>query len=382
MSICSKPVFYFLLSLSALTCARASDLVTFKGLYGKNTDEIRTSYKTRFDGLQIMYVNALQSFQEQTQGKGDLKATKAAISEIERFKKARCLPAETADDEIPEIKALQEAYVGQYSKLESEMLARLCDLSAKYEQALERLQKDLTRALKLDEATAVMEERQKAKDAINDFNVRITSLKGGHWAGEAAPDAMPGNDAGEVQDTPPESVAEKIKASVSVATESVAEPAVKRITVYVDAKTVGRGGNTKSSRSKVRNMTCEVSARLTSFDVRHTPARVIVFFIGRDSDGSLLVAEKQEREVELDKAKGWVGSFTSKDIRENDPYHYFYYDNGDRRWFNGAKLQGWVVQVWACGQLAGKGASLNQLMKYADSKDLAKEIGLMLEGNE
>lgn len=382
MKVCHKPVFCFLLALLALTCARASDLKTFKGVYGKNTDEIRTSYKARFDELQVMYGNALQSFQSQAQGQGDLKATKAAISEIERFKKFRCLPAETAEDEIPAIRALQEAYVGQYGKLETEMFARLSDLSVKYEQALERLQKELTRALKLDEATAVLEERQKIKSAIKDFNARRESLKGGDAAGEAEPDVAPVKEPVEVKDAPPQPRPEKRVDAVAAANEPAADVSGKRVTVYVDAKTVGRGGSTKSAYSKVRNMTCDVSVRLTSFDVQQTPARVVVFFVGRDRDGSLLVADKQDRPAVLDKTKGWVGSFTSKDIRENDPYYYYYYENGVRRWFNGAKLQGWVVQVWAGGQLAGRAASLNQFMKYAESQDLVKEIGLMLEGNE
>ncbi|MDD2454717.1 MAG: hypothetical protein PHE10_00125 [Kiritimatiellae bacterium] len=383
MGIYNKQIIcVFLLSLAARTCARASDLKTFSDLYGENTDEIRAYYKSRFDGLQVMYGNALQSIQDQAQAKGDLKATKAAIAEIDRFKKARCLPAETAENEISEIRTLQEAYVGQFNKLEAEMLARLSDLTAKYEQALGRLQKNLTRTLELEEATAVMDERQKVKTTMNDFNTRRAALLGVQVSGQAAPGEVQSADEAKNKDSSPAATPVKAAGSVKDMSESAPAGQEKRITAYVDAKTVGRGGNTKSTFNKVRNMTCEVSVRITSVDVQNAPAKVMVFFVGRDSGGRQLVAEKQAREVVLDKARGWVGSFTSKDIRENAPYHYFYYENDTKRWVNGVKLQGWVVQVWSGDQLAGKAASLNQLIKYADSQDLVKEIGLMLEGNE
>jgi hypothetical protein len=367
-----------LLSLAAQTCALASDLKTFKSVYGKNTEEIRTSYKSRFDGLQVMYLNALQSFQAQVQAKGDLVATKAAIAEIDRFKKAKCLPAETRADEVPEIRKLQAAYVGQFNRLEVEMLARLSDLAAKYDQALERLQKNLTRALKLEEATAVMEERQKVKGTIEDFNALRAALLGGQVDSQATSGEAQSSDVAMNADSSPAATPVNAADSGKDTSESAPDVQGKKVTVYVDAKTIGRGGNMKLSSDKVRNMTCEVSVRMTSFDIQNAPVKVIVFFVGRDRGKRLLVAEKQEREVMLEKTRGWVDSFTSKDIRENAYYHYFDYEKNDKQWFDGAKLQGWIVQVWSGDQLVGKAASLNQLIRYAESQDVVKEIGLIL----
>lgn len=149
-----------------------------------------------------------------------------------------------------------------------------------------------------------------------------------------------------------------------------------KITLNLDAKPGKRGGNTKSSYAKVRNLTCDIAIRLTSFDVKQVEAQVKVYFVGKDGDGRRLVADWQEKTITLDQSKGWSESVTSKDIREQTPHYYYYYYNDSRRWVSGAKLEGWIVQVWIGGQLIAKKASLNPLLRY---ENVMKEMGLMQE---
>jgi len=151
----------------------------------------------------------------------------------------------------------------------------------------------------------------------------------------------------------------------------------KKISLNLDAKPGKRGGNTKSSYNKVRNLTCDIAIRLTSFDVKQVEAQVKVYFVGKDGDDRRLVADWQEKTITLDQSKAWADSITSKDIREQTPYYYYYYYNDSKRWVSGAKLEGWIVQVWVGGQLVAKKASLNPLLRY---ENVMKEMGVMQEG--
>lgn len=157
--------------------AQAQDLKTYKGIYEKNTEEIRGGFQPKFDGLLQQYQKSLEVLKSSAVNQGDLAKTTAAIAEIDRFKKAKSLPAVLDEKEIPEIKAIQTAYVQQYATLETDMTSQLGMLTSKYEQALERLQKERVKALKLDEAKAVQQEREEAQVAIKGYAETLAALK-------------------------------------------------------------------------------------------------------------------------------------------------------------------------------------------------------------
>ncbi len=159
-------------------CGYAQELKTFQEVYRKNSEEIRQGYQPKFTGLQQQYQQSLETLKAQVQGQGDLAKTKAAVAEIARFQKVKSLPAEADAGEIPEIKALQTAYVKQYTAWEADLTAQLGTLAAKYEQALALLQKELVKAGKLDEATAVQAERVKEQSAVKDFIEQLAARKG------------------------------------------------------------------------------------------------------------------------------------------------------------------------------------------------------------
>ncbi len=159
-------------------CGLAQDLRTMKSIYEKSAEDIRNGFQPKFDGLQQQYQKSLEAFKTVAVSQGDLVRTKAAIAELERFRKTKCLPAEPNENEVPEIKGFQSAYVSQYSKLEIDMTAQQGQLTTKYEQALERLQKERVKALKLDEAEEIRQEREKAQAVIKGFAETLGMLKG------------------------------------------------------------------------------------------------------------------------------------------------------------------------------------------------------------
>jgi len=166
------------LAAFAAVCGQAQDLKSLKGIYEKNAEEIRAGFQPKFDALQQQYRTSLEALKTSARSRGDLIKTKAAIAELDRFQKAKSLSATPDDSEIPEIKAFQSSYVMQYSKLEIDMTVQLGTLTTKYEQALDRLQKDLTKADKIDEATAVLEEKGKAQAAIKGYTETLATLRG------------------------------------------------------------------------------------------------------------------------------------------------------------------------------------------------------------
>ena len=172
------PLLSVLFSLLCLLPVWAADLKTCSEAYQKNSEAIRQRYKPQFDGLQQKYQQALETLKTRAKGQGDFKTTKAALTEIERFQKAKCLPAASDESENPEIKAFQATYVKLYSKVETDLTANLGALTVKYQQDLDGLLKELTKAEKMDEAAAVETELAKAQTAVKDFAEQLAVLKG------------------------------------------------------------------------------------------------------------------------------------------------------------------------------------------------------------
>ncbi len=174
----TKPMLFFLFSALCLASVRAADLKTYQETYSKNSEQVLQSFQPKFEGLQQQYQKSLEALKAQAQSLGDLKKTKAAVTEIERFQQVKSLPATPDENEMPEIKALQSAYTKQFVVWEMEMTGQLSTLTTRYEQALDRLQKELVKAGKLDEATAVQQERDKAQTALTGYADQLAKQKG------------------------------------------------------------------------------------------------------------------------------------------------------------------------------------------------------------
>ncbi len=181
-----KRVFFCLVSLMLLLPAGAADLKTCRDIYQKSSEEILQTYQPKFTDLQNQYQKSLDALKTFAQGQGDLTKTKAAVAEINRFQKAKTLPASLDESGISEIKALQSGYVKQYTEIEKEMATKLSVLAAKYEKVLALLQKELVKAGKLDEATAVQSERDKAQAAVKGSFGQMPALAESPAAGGTA----------------------------------------------------------------------------------------------------------------------------------------------------------------------------------------------------
>lgn len=165
------------LLLASLLHLCAADLKTYMDVYQKNSDEIRQGYKLKFANLRSEYQTSLETLKTHAQRKGDLQVTKETLAEIARFQAMKSMPPVENTSEVPEIKTLQEAYVDKYSQLEMALTSQIGVLAVKYDEALDRLQKELTRAGELDAATAVMAERTKVQARIKSASELFSTLK-------------------------------------------------------------------------------------------------------------------------------------------------------------------------------------------------------------
>ena len=164
------------LTALAAVSGQGQDMKTYKGIYEKNSEEIRGNFQPKFDGLHQQYKKSMEALKAAAQNQGDLAKIKAVIAEIERFQKAKAMPAAPEENALPIIKSFQSDYVKQYLNLEGDMIAQLGALTVKYEQALERLQKELVRSGKLDEATGVQQERDRAKTTMKGYTAQWTAI--------------------------------------------------------------------------------------------------------------------------------------------------------------------------------------------------------------
>ena len=172
---------------TALCPANAADLASYQTIYQKGADDVLSGYQDKFAKLQSIYLKALEDQRQAAVQQGDLSKVKALQAEIERFQGAKTLPAEAGADPIQEIKACQAGYVKQYSKVEAEMIAALGTLTGSYEQALGRMQRELVRAEKLEEATAVDEERKRVQAVRLGYAEHLAALAGASAAATNAP---------------------------------------------------------------------------------------------------------------------------------------------------------------------------------------------------
>jgi hypothetical protein len=86
-----------LLSCLCLVSAWAADLKTCREVYQKNSEGISQTYQPKFAGVQQQYQKALEALRAQAKCQGDLAKTMASIAEIERFQKAKSLPASSEE---------------------------------------------------------------------------------------------------------------------------------------------------------------------------------------------------------------------------------------------------------------------------------------------
>ncbi len=156
-------------------------------------------------------------------------------------------------------------------------------------------------------------------------------------------------------------------------TAAVAPPgtADKKASVFMKCVRVGQGGDTSGDwyydRNKKRSLSYGVELR--GLGEQQKPVTVKAYFVGAISGNRDAVVDKKEESVALEPGKIAKVSLQSNEVEE---YAYYYY-SGSR--ISGAKLKGVIVQVWRGDEIVTSFVSLNQWKKFAESPDVAKQMG-------
>lgn len=138
--------------------AWGADLATYRGIYEKKMEAIVLEHGTKMTDLGQQYAKALDATLTRVRTAGDLNKTMAVMNEIKRFANEKRMPATPAD--LSDIQRLQAHYAKAASAYYSAKATMIVALAAKYDQVLERLQKNLVSSGELDDAKTVQEERR------------------------------------------------------------------------------------------------------------------------------------------------------------------------------------------------------------------------------
>ena len=148
-------------SLFAAAFTDAADLESYRKKYNAVLEEIVLQHGASVIECNEQYAKSLGALLVQVKKQGDLDRTKAVMAEEERFKREKGVPAEPDAD--PDIKMRQAAYTKREAELELDKATRIVKVALQYDKILLGLQKELTASDRLEEATAVQEERKKTE---------------------------------------------------------------------------------------------------------------------------------------------------------------------------------------------------------------------------
>ncbi len=154
-----------LCTLSAVLAQKTGEgkLSSLRGIYETRLAKIQENHEARKAAWPREYVTVLRALQKARQTAGDLDGWTVVNTELKRFSEDRGL---TADDIVTtpvELAELQKRQVAAVSALRSDYSKEVLSLTEKYTSHLLDMQKELTRAGKMEEALAAREESQRAK---------------------------------------------------------------------------------------------------------------------------------------------------------------------------------------------------------------------------
>ena len=153
----------FLILLPSFTTVLAQDLTAFKDTYEKQMEVIVLEHGVRIGQLNDTFNKSLSALSEGATKAGNLDRVKEVMLAIERFSASHSLTGEEVKDSSYDLKQLQIAYMQDAERLETSKARKILTLTRKYDAALAKLQSHLTKQKKLDDATAVQNERKSAR---------------------------------------------------------------------------------------------------------------------------------------------------------------------------------------------------------------------------
>jgi hypothetical protein len=152
-----------------------------------------------------------------------------------------------------------------------------------------------------------------------------------------------------------------------------------KVSLFMNCVRLGSSGSSSGSyyRSKTRALTYAADLRLLGEQTQNVKVRG--YFIGEATGGREVILDVQESDVVLEPGRAARVTLTSDEISETKYRSYYY---GDTTRLSGAKLKGVVIQAWKGNALVSGWASMPQWRKYAENRDLLKELGEMKKSEE
>ncbi len=139
----------------------AADLATYKSTYEKKLAEIVLSHGVSISASSKKYAESLQLLLDKVKREGDLGQYTAVMDEIRRFRKEKAIPDKVST--VPSIQTAQSHYAKQTSRHSDDKARKVITLAKQYDQALDRLQKELVVSGNIDMAKATQQERTRVK---------------------------------------------------------------------------------------------------------------------------------------------------------------------------------------------------------------------------
>jgi hypothetical protein len=147
-----------LILFACATVLVASDLKTYKATYEREIEYIVLGHGMEISQLGQSYTKALDALLAKVKKAGDLDRSTATMEEIATISEERAMPSKSSS--VLDVKNLQISYTKQASVLDATKAQKVVFLTARYDKALEGLQKRLVSSDKFDEAKAVQAERK------------------------------------------------------------------------------------------------------------------------------------------------------------------------------------------------------------------------------
>ena len=116
----------------------------------ENLGKIVLEHGMKKDELNRQYPASLRNLQKSVQQSGNLAKVKAVMAEIARFAEEKTVADEHAAERFPGLRALQLSYVKRGESLRYAKAHQVLALTKKYDDALAKLQRDLTKRGNID----------------------------------------------------------------------------------------------------------------------------------------------------------------------------------------------------------------------------------------
>lgn len=138
----------------------AADLSAYRSTYEKEVQAIVLNHATNCAKLDAQYAKAVEDFRMRATRAGDLERAQAAIGEQERFARDPTVDESRINKRIPDLEAIQQSHIRSSKALQVFRARQIASLAGKYDAALARLQVELTKQNRIDDAVAVRNERE------------------------------------------------------------------------------------------------------------------------------------------------------------------------------------------------------------------------------